>query len=557
VELPDGRAVSLVRSSIGRVAADAPCARETRFPVQRLQRATVLVGAILAVAVVAAAASGGAEISASLVGSTTLTPATAIEVSGSHSCALTRAGGAKCWGSNEYSQLGDGTTLDRSSPVDVSGLSSGLTAIAAGSLYSCARTSRGGVKCWGWNRRGELGDGTTIFRSTPVDVSGLGSGVTAIAVGDNNNCALTTSGAVKCWGGNPGGGLGDGTTTDRWTPVDVVGLSGSVTAISVGGVHGCALTSGGGVKCWGANYWGALGDGTTVDRWTPVDVVGLSSGVTAISAGGGHTCALMSSGGVKCWGRNESGQLGDGTITDRLAPVDVSGLSSGVTAIGAGSDDTCALTSGGGVKCWGLNSDGQLGNGQRGFDPATRPVDVVGLSSGVTAISVGSIHSCALTHTGGVACWGVNASGQLGDGTTTDRPTPVGVIGFGTPNATLTIVSRSLVATPGRIAAIRLRCGAQARCRGTLTLTASVAGELVGSSARRVRVTLGTRTFSITRGATQPVVVMLSPRRYDLLVRAKRLSAQARASYQQTPGLTVTTARTITLTAPEQRVKRP
>jgi len=345
-----------------------------------------------------------------------------------HTCALTSDGGVKCWGSNGDGQLGDGTDESRLTPVDVKGLTSKVTRISTGFTHTCALTSDGGVKCWGWNSSGQLGDGTDESRLTPVDVKGLTSKVTRISGGTYHTCALTSDGGVKCWGWNPFGALGDGTTKDRFTPVDVKGLTSNVTQISVGGGHTCALASDGGVKCWGYNGGGELGDDTFEDRFTPVDVKGLTSGVTQISGGTYHTCALTSDGGVKCWGENPFGQLGDGTTKDRFTPVDVKGLTSKVMQISAGYAHTCALTSDGGVKCWGDNSGGALGDGTD--EDRSTPVDVKGLTSKVTQISAGGKHTCALTSDGGVKCWGENPFGQLGDGTTTGRSTPVDVMGL-------------------------------------------------------------------------------------------------------------------------------
>ena len=343
-----------------------------------------------------------------------------------HSCAVTSTGGVKCWGRNPDGQLGDGTKTDRNTPVAVSGLASGVTAVSAGSHHTCALTTAGGVKCWGSNDAGYLGDGTNNDSNVPVDVSGLASGVTAISAGAYHTCALTTAGGVKCWGSNYSGELGDGTNNDSNVPVDVSGLASGVAAVAAGGRDTCAVTTTGGVKCWGENAFGQLGDGTNNWSNVPVDVSGLASGVAAVAAGDAHTCAVTTAGGVKCWGDNLHGKLGDGTNTPSSVPVNVSGLASGVTAITAGKFHSCALTTAGGVKCWGSNYSGGLGDGTN-MDRSV-PVDVSGLASGVAAIGVGNGHSCALTTAGGVKCWGLNDEGQLGDGTYMERHVPVAVL---------------------------------------------------------------------------------------------------------------------------------
>lgn len=248
--------------------------------------------------------------------------AASVEVGANFSCVVTTAGGAKCWGDNHVNQIGDGTATTRPSPTDVSGLTSGVAAISAGVYHTCALTTSGGAKCWGLNMYGRVGDGTTTNRTTPVDVTGLTSGVASIVAGQTHTCAVTTGGA-KCWGFNNAGRLGDGTTTNRSTPVDVTGLTSGVASISGGDRQTCAVTTGGGVQCWGFNGYGQLGDGSNTDRSTPVAVDGLTSGVASVSGGSSHTCALTTNGSVKCWGANYNGELGDGTTTNSNEPVDV------------------------------------------------------------------------------------------------------------------------------------------------------------------------------------------------------------------------------------------
>jgi alpha-tubulin suppressor-like RCC1 family protein len=344
---------------------------------------------------------------------------------GLHTCALVSGGGVKCWGSNDNGQLGDNSTTQRLTAVDVVGLTNGVIALATGAGHSCALTSGGGVKCWGLNGNGQLGDSSTVQRLTPVDVSGLTSGVKSIAAGDSHTCALTNAGGVKCWGLNSTGQLGDSTVTQRLVPVDVVGLASGVMAIEAGAAHTCALMNSGGVKCWGWNGYGQVGDNSTTQRQVPVDVSGLLSGASVIAVGQYHTCALAGSG-VKCWGWNGYGQIGDNSIIQRLVPTNVNGLSSGVAGIAAGNGHTCAVVSNG-VKCWGDNSYGQIGDGTVATARLT-PVDVSG-PAGVSAVVAGGLHTCARIG-GGLACWGLNSNGQLGDNSVTQRPTPADVTGL-------------------------------------------------------------------------------------------------------------------------------
>lgn len=354
------------------------------------------------------------------------TAVTGISVGNDYTCAIV-GGGAKCWGQNSGGDLGIGPTYDNPvPPSSVSGLSSGVTAISTGEQHACAIVSGGEVWCWGNNALGALGDGTNTSTGAPVNPIGLPVAI-AVAAGGDYTCALGSEGDVACWGENGYGQLGNGSSSDSLIPVQVANLS-SVTAIAAGAQHACALTSNGTVYCWGNNGNGELGDGTTTERYAPVVVVGLSLPATAITAGSKHTCALTSDGAVWCWGANVDGQLGNGTTTDSVAPTNVLGLLSGDTAIAAGANHTCALTSYGKVSCWGKKREND-GSGYLDSSMSVVPLSVDALGLGVTAISA-DIASCAVTATGVVACWGSNGVGELGDGTTTDSDIPVNVVGW-------------------------------------------------------------------------------------------------------------------------------
>jgi len=282
----------------------------------------------------------------------------------SHMCAIVSGGAVHCWGDNTYGQLGDGTGATSYLPVIVFNLPNAASIAAGPSAdHACAVTLNGLLKCWGRGADGQLGNGATFNVSLPLDVAGLGVNVSAAAVGKSHTCAVTGTGGVKCWGRNAEGQIGDGTPLNRLVPVDVSGLASGVVAVAAGDAHSCALLAAGIVRCWGANAQGETGNnGVGTYVYAPNDVIGLTN-VAAISAGGAHTCALTRSGGLKCWGRNSEGQLGDHTTTNRMFPVDVPGMTSGVLAVSAGRFHTCAVITGGGVVCWGLNGSGRIGDG--------------------------------------------------------------------------------------------------------------------------------------------------------------------------------------------------
>jgi alpha-tubulin suppressor-like RCC1 family protein len=368
-----------------------------------------------------------------------------VDAGDTHSCALRASGVAYCWGANNAGQLGDGTTTQRLVPTPVAGgltftsLSAGPTVLLNGvsAGYTCGVAPSGAAYCWGNNGYGQLGDGTTTNQLTPTPVAGgltfasvhAGAGPPRIA--SAYSCGVTSSGATYCWGTNFYGQLGDGTTTLRLVPTAVAGGL-TFTTVSVGAAHTCGVTTSGAAYCWGYNGDGRLGDNTTTQRLVPTAVAG---GLTfaSVTAGDCHTCAVTTSGAAYCWGAG--GYIGDGTTTQRLVPTAVAGgltFASVDAAAGTGFTNTaytCGVTPSGAAYCWGYNTFGTLGDGTT--TQRLVPNAVAGALT-FAAVRAGGNHTCGVTTSGAAYCWGLNSSGELGDGTTTARVVPMPVA-FPTP----------------------------------------------------------------------------------------------------------------------------
>jgi hypothetical protein len=348
----------------------------------------------------------------------------AVSAGGAHTCALARDHSAYCWGANAKGQVGAGTTIDYSSPVIVA---SGITSVSAGGNHSCAIASAR-LYCWGLNGDGQLGDGTKITRLNPTPTTWVLGAVNRVTAGGAHTCGVSDQDAWDygttsdygtrsvCWGSDAYGQVGN-----LWdVPL--------IYALAAGAAHSCGTNfeSSPQLYCWGSNIYGQLGTGTTLTMSRPALHVGSLSGNGSLSAGRSHTCAQLSvssTDGLFCWGLNHAGQLGDGTTVERLSPVLVVG--GPFSSVSAGGSHTCALTSAGAAYCWGANDHGQLGDGTTTM--RTTPVLVSG-GLAFLSISAGGNHTCGVTLVA-TYCWGANGNGQLGNGTTTDSAVPVKVSG--------------------------------------------------------------------------------------------------------------------------------
>jgi alpha-tubulin suppressor-like RCC1 family protein len=351
------------------------------------------------------------------------TPSPTLDVSAgyAHTCAIKSDNSLWCWGYNSDGELGDGSTTPRLTPVKVFGISTAQK-VSAGLFSTCALLNDQSIQCWGANDYGQLGDGSLANSSVPVVVAGI-TNATAISVGGNHACALLSDGSVKCWGYNGAGQLGNGTTNDSVLPVTVSGLT-SALSISAGAYHSCAVLSDGTAQCWGLNSLGELGNGTDADSNVPTAVSGVTTAMQ-ISAGWTHTCAALGNGTVQCWGSNMYGNLGHGGTDGTLVPVNVSNITT-ATVVSCNSDHCCALLSDQTVQCWGVNEDGELGDVTTNDSSVPVAVQTITPKSAILSISAGLTHACARSQ-GAVFCWGDNSDGELGDGSTLDRyiPEPV------------------------------------------------------------------------------------------------------------------------------------
>ena len=414
-----GTLTATMRSAAGAVLTGrAVIWTSTATSVATVSQSGVVTGVTVGTAIIVAASEGKQQ---SIT--VTVTPApqatfASIAPGGTHSCALDNAGKAFCWGSSQFGQVGNtaiaGIAL---TPVQVT---SALTfaSIASGMYHSCALTAAGVAYCWGWNLKGQLGDGTNTDRNTP-SVTNTALRFFTIAAGGQpggeHTCALTVAGVAYCWGWNAFGQLGDGTTLDRTTPVQVLGGL-TFTSISVGNLHSCALTATGKAYCWGSAA--EIGEGLGANRTAPVAVSGDLAFKT-LSASWWSACGVASDDKTNCWGSYLTNATGPATPTPVFNGFTFASVAS---SYGGG----CGLTTAGAGFCWGINNAGQIGDGTT--TQRATPVAVSG-SIVFARIVAGYGHTCGLTAAGLAYCWGGNESGQVGDGSQINKLVPTAVRG--------------------------------------------------------------------------------------------------------------------------------
>ena len=342
----------------------------------------------------------------------------------SHSVGIMENGTLWAWGSNSSGQLGDGTTTQRTRPVQV-GTDGDWASVSAGRLHTVAIRTDGSLWAWGNNSSGRLGDGTTTQRTRPVQV-GAADGWASVSAGFSRTVAIRTDGTLWAWGNNSNGELGDGTTMHRPSPVQI-GTDGDWASVSAGTSYMVAIRTDGTLWAWGNNQMGQLGDGTQISRRTSPIQVGTANDWASVSAGTSHTVAIRTDGSLWAWGRNHNGQLGDGTTFSRRSPVQI-GTANDWASVSAGGAHTVAIRTDGTLWAWGWNGNGQLGDGTGGYRDNRRASPVqIGTANDWASVSANGSHTVAIRADGTLWAWGNNGNGQLGDGMTSNRLSPARV----------------------------------------------------------------------------------------------------------------------------------
>ena len=337
---------------------------------------------------------------------------------GYHTCARKADNTLWCWGANHEGQIGDGTTVNtKPSPVYVSTLSNSVVGVAAGHWHTCARKGDGTLWCWGRGAYGQLGNGTTSPTTSPVQVTALGTSVVDVAAGEDHTCARKGDGTLWCWGYNGYGQVGDGTPPGlKASPVQITALGTGVLEVATGGSHTCARKNDGTFWCWGSNGFGQYGNGTYTSQSSPMQITAFGTNVAEISAGQYHTCVRKADGTLWCTGENNHGQLGDGTGLDKTSPVLIAALGTSVVEVAAGGYHTCARKADGTLWCWGFNWTGAVGDGTY-VGPRLSPIQVTALGTTAVEGAAGYAHTCARRSDGTLWCWGLNTYGEVGEGT--------------------------------------------------------------------------------------------------------------------------------------------
>ena len=333
------------------------------------------------------------------------------------------------WGANSSGQLGDGTTVSKLSPVSVVGGFTDWCQISGGRFFTMGLRPNGTLWAWGSNSNGQLGTGTTVSTSSPVSVVGGFTDWRQVSASSFHVAALRRDGTIWTWGNNSNGQLGTGTTVSTSSPVSVVGGFTDWCQVSAGQYHTTAIRQNGTLWGWGRNACGQLGDGTTLNRSSPVSVIGGFTDWCQTSAGGAHSLAVRQNGTLWTWGLNGNGRLGDGTTLNRSSPVSVVGGFTDWCQVSAGCNHTLAVRQTGTLWAWGSNLNGQLGTNST--VSASSPVSVIGGFTDWCQVSAGSRYHTIGVRTNGTAwVWGAALGGGfLGDGTSLTRSSPVPIIG--------------------------------------------------------------------------------------------------------------------------------